>query len=60
MSTQWRGTEYQLSTGAIQWHVVPIEDTVEHEDEVNCLCGPEIEVIDGNMIVIHNVADGRE
>jgi hypothetical protein len=46
------------------YHVLPINDTKEHEEESvdhNCWCNPEIEENDiGNLVIIHNSADGRE
>lgn len=39
------------------YHVLPINDLIEHVTSLSCDCGPEINE-DG--IVVHNAADGRE
>jgi hypothetical protein len=48
------------------WHVVPIDDLIEHEGEgLDCVCGPELQLVtadDGTVrhLVVHNSLDGRE
>lgn len=46
-------------------HVVPENDTVEHDDDDDCVCGPQqkcVERDDGSMgwVVVHHSLDGRE
>ena len=42
------------------YHVTPINDIDEHAEETTCECKPEVEHINGNMVIIHNSFDGRE
>lgn len=43
------------------WHILPINDTKEHEEKSTCECRPEVEILDnGDMMIIHNSFDGRE
>jgi hypothetical protein len=41
-------------------HIIPINDLQEHEEASTCDCCPSAEIIDGDMIIIHNAYDGRE
>lgn len=42
-------------------HVIPNNDWIEHKEEgTTCVCEPRLEIENGEMIVIHNSADGRE
>jgi len=42
-------------------HVYPLRDWIEHKIEgTGCVCEPRVEPENGEMIVIHNSADGRE
>jgi len=43
--------------------VVPQNDWIEHregDEATTCPCEPTIEIVNGEMIVIHNAIDGRE
>ena len=40
-------------------HVIPANDSKPHEDKSTCACDPRIEIINGNMIFIHDAYDGR-
>lgn len=44
------------------WHVVPTNDLRPHvEKGLRCWCQPDIQQHDnGNVLVVHNSADGRE
>lgn len=44
------------------YHVLPVNDKREHEEETTCLCKPNIQVepLSNDLIVIHNSYDGRE
>jgi hypothetical protein len=43
------------------YHVLPINDTNEHEESSACECQPELQMQEnGNMLIIHNSFDGRE
>lgn len=42
------------------YHVIPINDIVDHDETTTCSCMPEIEYTEGGMIIIHNAYDGRE
>lgn len=50
-------------TGAVSvWHVVPVNDTYEHEDSSECWCCPTVDddTPPGTLLVIHNSYDERE
>ena len=47
------------------WHVIPINDWVEHETSEDCPCGPQVEIIlrddEPDAHLYHHPAlDGRE
>lgn len=43
------------------WHILPNEDTKEHEESSTCECYPLVELAEGgDMLIIHNAYDGRE
>jgi len=42
------------------WHVIPNNDWIEHEETTICPCEPRVEIINGEMIIIHNALDQRE
>lgn len=43
------------------WHVLPLNDLIEHIEESTCDCLPEMEILEnGDMLIIHNALDGRE
>ena len=43
------------------WHILPIDDLKEHEEESTCECYPSVKIVDsGDMLIIHNAYDGRE
>lgn len=47
------------------WHVLPNNDAVAHEDRDDCLCGPKVEPVlrdDGSCgwLIIHHSLDDRE
>lgn len=35
-------------------------DDIEHEESEDCPCGPDVEFVEGGVIVIHHSLDGRE
>ncbi len=41
-------------------HIIPINDLKEHEEESTCQCCPSLELINGEMMFVHNSYDGRE
>ena len=41
-------------------HVLPINDTDEHEELSTCKCKPKVIFENGEMIIVHNSFDGRE
>lgn len=41
-------------------HIIPLNDTDEHEEESTCKCEPTLIEEEGDMIFIHNSFDGRE
>lgn len=41
-------------------HVIPLKDTLKHEEKSTCHCDPAIETVNQNIIFIHNSYDGRE
>lgn len=42
------------------FHVHPINDLQKHSLSHLCKCNPEIEVENGNLIIVHNSYDGRD
>lgn len=43
------------------WHVLPINDIQEHEEDSTCKCNPTAEVLEnGDIMLVHNSFDGRE
>lgn len=43
------------------WHVLPINDALEHRESVECECKPKLELQDNDgLVVVHNAYDGRE
>lgn len=43
------------------WHILPINDTYEHEELSNCHCQPDCEILEnGELMVIHTAFDGRK
>ena len=41
--------------------VLPVNDIMPHDEfETTCPCGPELEIINGEMLLTHNSFDGRE
>jgi hypothetical protein len=41
-------------------NILPVNDIEEHEESTTCKCQPKVEIVEGEMIVIHNSFDGRE
>ena len=41
------------------YHVTPNKDIHPHEQTTTCRCEPRVEMVNGNMVVIHNAFDGR-
>jgi hypothetical protein len=41
-------------------NILPIDDWIDHEENTTCICNPEIEFCEGELIIKHNAADGRE
>jgi hypothetical protein len=44
-------------------HVTPLKDLVEHAETRDCPCHPRIlvdDVAEGDAVVVHHAADGRE
>lgn len=44
----------------MEYHVTPIGDLIEHEQDEDCPCGPEVEFVTGSSVYIHHSLDGRE
>lgn len=43
------------------YHVVPLNDLVQHLQLRQCLCHPAVEEFpNGNAVVVHHAADARE
>ncbi len=43
------------------WHILPINDIKEHDENSTCICHPRVEMQpNGDMLIIHNSFDGRE
>ena len=39
--------------------ISPVDDLKEHQDN-NCWCEPELKIVEGGILQIHNSADKRE
>lgn len=45
----------------MNWRILPINDTQEHEESSTCKCNPKASIMDGGDILItHNAYDKRE
>ena len=42
------------------WHILPKNDWIGHKEETTCPCEPRLKIENGDIIVVHNSADGRE
>lgn len=43
------------------WHILPINDLIEHEERSTCDCNPSVEIIEGgDLMIIHTALDGRK
>jgi len=42
------------------WHILPINDSEEHEELSTCKCQPKLIEESGELILVHNSFDGRE
>ena len=42
------------------YHLLPVDDIKEHEKSSTCACNPSSEIVNGNILVVHNSYDGRE
>lgn len=40
-------------------HVVPRNDQIAHEDDPNCICGPDVHLETTGEIDVHHALDGR-
>lgn len=43
-----------------QFHVIPKADYIEHEENLECVCGPRTEDSEKGILVVHHSLDGRE
>lgn len=43
-----------------RFHILPINDSKEHQEDINCHCNPSSEYINDSLLIIHNSYDGRE
>jgi hypothetical protein len=42
------------------YHVVPVDDLLEHEEIGDfCVCGPHVEYFSGARVIVHHALDGR-
>lgn len=41
-------------------NIIPLNDTWEHLESVDCWCVPKVQSVEGNSLVIHNADDRRE
>lgn len=44
----------------MEYHVTPTDDLVEHEQDEDCVCGPEAKLEPGGVIYVHHSLDNRE
>jgi hypothetical protein len=41
-------------------NIIPLNDTWNHLESVDCWCAPKVQSVEGNSLVIHNADDRRE
>ena len=41
-------------------HVVPLNDILEHSNDSDCWCDPEVNIVGADLVIVHNSFDGRE
>lgn len=43
-------------------HVEPINDLITHDTDHfdECVCGPDVEFVEGGAVITHHSLDGRE
>ena len=41
-------------------HILPVNDLKPHTEDSTCECKPRVEIVSGEMIIIHNAFDKRE
>jgi len=41
-------------------HIIPVNDLKPHIESSTCECEPRIEIVNGEMIIIHHAFDKRE
>lgn len=52
---------WQITGGEeMNYHILPTNDIKEHTEETTCECEPRIEIVNGDMLIIHNAYDNRE
>lgn len=44
------------------YHVLPVSDLKPHSESsaILCQCQPEVRLVEGGTLIIHNAYDGRE
>lgn len=42
------------------YHVIPINDLIDHIESVECPCDPEVKYTSDGELVVHNAIDRRE
>jgi hypothetical protein len=40
--------------------VTPVGDLIEHDLSDDCVCGPDVNFVEGGTVVVHHSLDGRE
>lgn len=41
-------------------HVLPVDDLIVHPADDDCVCGPDVEFVEGGAVITHHALDGRE
>lgn len=49
-----------MTDGRPEYHVTPIGDLILHDEDEDCICGPDVQVEDGSNVVVHYSLDRRE
>lgn len=60
-----RQGRWDIESGAVEIHVTPVDDHIEHDPDGECPCGPTCEPVkrrDGSVgwLYVHHSLDGRE
>ena len=44
----------------MEHHIIPKDDSMEHDPSANCSCDPDVEYTEEGVVYTHILFDGRE